>query len=125
MSTLIRGALVATFIACTPVGTEGGPCQFKGGILGGSWVCDDGLVCNEAIDPETCERPNTHPLGDKCARDTNCLPTLWCPPGAASTCSERILEGQPCPSGAGCAAGLSCVKEGEGTGETITCRATP
>ena len=126
MRNLVAAGLVALFaVACVPEGTEGGPCRWVGGIMNGRWTCDEGLACYSAREPETCEQPNTHPVGDPCTLDANCVVEAWCPPGVDVTCTPRIEEGDACPSGVGCAAGLECRKETVEGAERLVCRPVP
>ncbi len=95
-------------------GSEGQECKKTGTLFNVVYSCDDGLVCNTADQTPTCEKPNTHAVGEPCARDENCKAGLWCD---FNVCANPLVASDPCPNGIGCGAGLQCVK----SGSTPTC----
>jgi hypothetical protein len=106
---------VALVPACSGVGGEGERCKLTGGIETGGYSCDDGLVCYDvANETPTCEKPNTHTLGEPCGGDDDCTVGLWCDDKA---CAKPLGANDSCPNGTGCGAGLQCVK----SGSTPTC----
>jgi hypothetical protein len=69
--------------------------------------CTGGLTCNYAKG-DGCEAPHSNVAGQPCDFDNNCQEPLVCIMG---TCHAPLAEGDPCPSGQGCGAGLVCFKD--------------
>lgn len=111
---LVASLTVLSSTGCSSAspGAEGGDCQYQGGILDGRYSCNSGLVCNAGVKPKTCERPHINGVGSPCSQDDNCQVSLWCP--LTNVCTPPLREGEPCPEGVGCAAGLVCKKEPAG-----------
>jgi len=104
--------------ALHPLGCDDGssePACRSTGVLG-HYECDDGLVCNQARATPTCEKRNSNPLGGPCTGNDNCVEGLWC---NHSACAKPLGEGEACPQGVGCAAGLTCSKS---TPAPLTCQ---
>lgn len=123
---------------CRPdPGAEGDPCgEWKGSLAPEhQFRCADPLVCNQALEPDTCAKPG--PLGTACHHSGHCATQGWCdqdtcvatlPLGAAcdddeacrpntcldatSTCTPLRAMGEVCSSAQDCVMGLACSDEG-------------
>jgi hypothetical protein len=99
----------------TGLGSLNGACELSDAatLLKPDYTCDTGLVCNVGLSSPTCQTPNSGAVGSLCGGDQNCKVDLFCSTvQGGAQCQPRITEGQPCPLGVGCAAGLTCVRSG-------------
>jgi hypothetical protein len=109
------GSLLLGCIASTSKGGLSEPCNEQGGSLvgGGTYSCHAGLVCNfaDGLPTPTCQNPNSNEAGGPCSGDQNCAAGLFCSPMVGGlVCRAQLPHGAQCPSGFGCALGLTCVK---------------
>jgi hypothetical protein len=110
-------AAAAALLACEGKGGEGEPCK-SDSILGPSY-CDGDLICNDAVQPATCERAMSRSEGQRCNADQLCASGLWCDQ-LVKQCRPFLKEGDPCSNPFSCGPERTCQKDLATM--TITCQ---